>query len=60
MKKTKPIKFQCHCFECSTDDEQTNDRLRSGTNETDQASIKSGEEDRRLMPDMIGKLLFGA
>ncbi|MBB3566507.1 hypothetical protein FHX05_000582 [Rhizobium sp. BK491] len=60
MKKTKPIRFQCHCFECSSDDEQTDDRSSSGTSETDQASIKPGEEEHRLITDVIGKLLFGA
>lgn len=60
MKQPKVIRFRCHCFECSGDNEQANDKSRSDTVETDQDSTKSSEGNPRLVPDVIGKLLFGA
>jgi len=60
MKKPKVIRFRCHCFECSSDDERAMDGLRSDMAETDRDSMKPGETDPRLLPDVIGKLLFGA
>ncbi|PST19087.1 hypothetical protein C7U61_11055 [Rhizobium sp. JAB6] len=59
MKETKPIGFRCHCFECSIEDEEANNGLSSDATETHQEGIKSGEGSPRLMPDVIGKLLFG-
>jgi hypothetical protein len=60
MKKPNVIRFRCHCFECSGDTDKANDRSRFDTVETDQNNTKSGEDDPRLMQDVIGKLLFGA
>jgi len=60
MKQPKGVRFRCHCFECSGDNEQANDKSRSDTIETDRDSVKSSEAHLRPMPDMIGKLLFGA
>ncbi len=60
MKQPKVIRFRCYCFECSGDNEETSDRSRSDTVEADRDSAKSSEHNLRLIPDMIGKLLFGA
>lgn len=60
MKKPKVIRFRCVCFECTGADEPTQNGPRSVSSDPTQHNEKSGEADLRLMPDAVGKLLFGA
>jgi hypothetical protein len=60
MKQPKVIRFRCHCFECSNDDEPERDGLPPGATEIDQDNKKSGEADAHLIQNAIEKLLFGA
>ncbi len=60
MKQPEVIRFRCHCFECSNDDEPKRDGLPPSATDMDQHNKKSGEADARLVPNAIEKLLFGA
>lgn len=60
MTKRKVVRFRCHCFECDSDDERADDASQSGAAELNQDNKGSDEVKPRLIPDAIGKLLFGA